>query len=505
MIDAAPSPSPTRNLPRWVWLLLLGASACLFAYTCYRAAYVAMTFDEVWSLNSYASAPWGQLLSFQPVSANNHIGNSVLMKLCLSAFGNSAFSLRLPNLIAHLFFLAYSIALARRFRQGVWVLLAFFLLNFHPFVLDFFSLARGYGLAMGMVMGALYHLYALRENAFSRHIISNVIFAGLSVLFNLSFLHFFVANACVLVLLIYSHSHAWNVNPRIAVLDMAKRLSPLLIVTIGLYLLLRAPVKALIAANELYYGGETGFWTDTVTSLAHAMLYKIDYWQHDLEILLQWGILSLVAMFLAFGVEWSEREHRLRASPGALAFLMLLVVAVTCTVQHFWVGSPFLIYRTALFLIPIYMLALVWLLRTVAKVAEFRKPVIALSVAIALALGLHSVRALNTTHCAEWICDADTKQMLQDLAADRGTTQPTTLGLSWQLRAVTKYYRMQMNWVTLAEPSNNGCQPGMDYYFVLGDGEGCKLPGDQLPFGKPQGCTMIKHYPISNTTLWRAN
>lgn len=500
------SPTSTRKLPHWVWGLLIGSSAALLLYSILRALRVPMTFDEVWSLNSYATASWGDILAGRPATANNHIGNSLLMKLCVQAFGDSPLSLRLPNLVAHGIFLIYTIQLARRFRQGIWVLLAFLLLNFHPFLLDFFSLARGYGLAMAMVMGALYHLFAFRENAFSRHIVWNVIYASLAVGFNFSFLHFFLADASAIALLILSHARAWDGQLRVALWTAAKRLTPLVIASVGLYIFMRGPVKGLLAANELYYGGHTGFWTDTVASLAHAVLYKIDYWRHDVDGLMTACLISLLLMFVAFAIELTERAGKLRESPGMVALWLLLCPAVTCTVQHYQLGSPFLIYRTAIFLLPIYMLALVWLLRTIAKVEETRKVIVAVSIVITLALASLNVVALNTTHTAEWISDADTPAMLRDLQADRaalGNTGPVQLGLSWPLRPVTNYYRTAMGLDDLAEATNKGCQPGMDYYFILKAGDGCKLPADQLPFGKPQGCTLLKTYPLSNTALWR--
>ncbi len=500
-----PSLSPTRPLPRWVWLLLLGSCAGLLAYSGYRAAFVSMTFDEIWSLNHYASAPWADIFAFKPVSANNHLGNTVLMKLALKAFSNAPFALRLPNLLAHVMYLAFSIALARRLRQGVWVLLAFFLLNFHPFLLDFFSLARGYGLALAMTMGSLYHLFAFRENAFSRHLVFNVVFAAMSVLFNFSFLHFFLADMAVLTMLIYSHARAWDGELRIALLTAVKRLAPILIACIGLYLFMRHPVRALVEAKELFYGGSTGFWSDTVFSLAHSVLYKMDYWRSDVDLLLKFCMLSLFGMFLAFSIELSERGTRLRESPGMLAFLLLIIPAIVGTVQHFEIGSLFLIYRTALFLLPIYMLGLVLLLRTCAKVPEFRRVVAGISVGIALLLGLHNARAMNLSHCAEWSFDADTEHMMLDLAADRagrGEAGAASIGVSWQMKPSTNYYRKFLQYDWLGEAKPNGCQPGMTYYFVM-DGDACNLPQDQLPFGEKQGCTLLQHYPVSKTSLWR--
>lgn len=502
------SPTPayqSKRLPAWVLGLILIAAAGLLTYTGTRAVLLSITFDEAWSRNSYATASIGDILWFRNPTANNHPGNSLLMKLSMAAFGDNAFAMRLPNLLAHLMYIAFSLALARRFRQAVWVLFAFLLLNFHPYLLDFFSLARGYGLAMAMVMGSLYHLYAFRENPFSRHLLWNVVFATLAVFFNFSFLHFFLANATVLLLLILSHARAWNGKLKTALWMAGGRILPLVVASLSLYAYMRGPVKALIQAKELYYGGATGFWTDTVFSLAHASLYKIDFWQYDAALLLDILLVVLVAMFATFAIDLTERKFILRESPGTLAFLLLCIPVVTTTLQHYWADSLFLIYRTGMFLLPVFMTAFVWMLRTIAKVPAFRMATVPIGITVAAACILINAIALNTTHTAEWPFDADTRHMMQDLEADyrkRHGSGTVTIGLSWEMRSGVNFYRRVNAADWLAEPDNKGCQPGKDYYFVLRDGEGCKLPDSLLPFGPAQGATLLKRYPISNTALW---
>lgn len=501
----APLSYQSKRLPLAVWCLVLAAAIGLLGYTTYRALTLSITFDEVWSHNVYATASWEDILRFHPPSANNHPGNSLLMKLSMHLLGDTTFSIRLPNLIAHGIYLVFSIALARRFRQPVWVLLAFFLLNFHPYLLDFFSLARGYGLAMAMVMAALYHLFAFRENAFSHHLAWNMGCAALSVVFNLSFLHFFLANGLVMTLLILSHARAWNGTLKTALIVTGGRLLPLIATSIGLYLYLRQPVKALVAHQQLYYGGSTGFWTDTVFSLAHATLYKVDFWKYDVALILDILIVLLCAMVVAFGIESAERKFSLRLSPGVMALLLLCIPALTTSLQHYWTGSLLLIYRTALFLVPVFMLAVVALLRTIAKLPELRFISITLGTMLTLGVAGINLKTLNFTHTAEWPFDADTQHMMRDLEADyilRHHGHQATIGLSWQLRSGLNYYLRENDFDWLQPPGKDGCQPGKDYYFVLNKGEGCHLPPKDLPFGAAQGCTLIQVYPISNTELW---
>jgi hypothetical protein len=502
------SPTPayqSKRLPGWVWALILLAASGLLFYTTYRATRLSITFDEAWSRNSYATATVGDILWFRDPTANNHPGNSLMMKASMAIFGDTTFALRLPNLLAHLLYIAFSIALARRFRQAVWVLFAFLLLNFHPYLLDFFSLARGYGLAMAMVMGSLYHLFAFRENPFSRHLLWNVVFAMLAVFFNFSFLHFFLANAVVLLLLILSHARAWNGNMKTAVFMAGGRILPLVVASVALYLYMRGPVRLLVETKQLYYGGASGFWTDTVFSLAHSTLYKIDFWEHDVAVLLKVVLVLLVTMFVTFAVDLSERKYSLRESPGAIAFFLLCIPVVTTTLQHYWTDSLFLIYRTAMFLLPVFMAALVWMLRTIAKVPAFRMATIPMGITVAGAVLLINGIALNATHTAEWPFDADTRNMMKVLQDDVGAhhrDRPVSIGVSWQLRSGVNYYRRVNDAGWLNEPDNKGCPSGKDYYYVLNHGEGCMLSDSLLPFGKQGGMVLIQDFPISNTELW---
>ena len=80
------------------------------------------------------------------------------MHFSASVFGDSPFALRLPNILAHglyLFFTAKIVLLHKR--NALINLSLFILLNAHPYLLDFFSLARGYGLAIASMTAGLFY------------------------------------------------------------------------------------------------------------------------------------------------------------------------------------------------------------------------------------------------------------------------------------------------------------------------------------------------------------
>ena len=495
-----------KKLPKWAWGLTAAMTLGLLLYTILRALNVPMTFDEIWSFRSYSSAPIKNILQFSYPTANNHPGNSLLMKLSSALFGSSPFALRIPNLLAHGLYIFFSFRLAQRLRSPFWILSLFFLLNFNPYLLDFFALARGYGLASAFTMGALYFLMAFREKPSLKYLIGNAALGGFAVFCNFSFLHFFLASGLGIALLIISHCDEWKIYGWAILLKMLVRISPIVIVSTLLFLYLRGPVAALIEAKELYYGGQTGFWTDTVSSIAHAWIYLIDYWRFDVSVLLKLLQAALIGMFAIFSIQMSRAPFDFRKSPGMIFFIMMLTVAATGTVQHFKADSPFIIYRTAIFLFPLFFLGFTFLAKNIAKIPGMR--VIGIGV-MTLGLGLtafNNAFSWNLHYACEWPFDADTPEMLHDLKSEAGPLPPgkiVKLGISWEMRPSINFYHDYLNLTWLQKVDNKGCQPGNDFYYVLGKGGGCKLKTGKLPFGTNQGLILVKRYPQSGGSLWK--
>lgn len=480
--------------------------AGLFLYSAIRSMVVAITFDEAWS-HLEMQHGWGDIFWCRPANSNNHVGNTLLMKACGTMFGEQPWALRLPNVLAHGLYLYWTMALARRLRQPVWVLLAFILLNFQPYVLDFFSLARGYGLAMAMVAGALNQLLAYRERPVPKHLFWNALLAALAVFFNFAFLHFFLANAALAFFFIVAQANAnasrWSAKVAFA----GKHLLPMVVTAAMLALYLRVPVRALVEAKEFYYGGTTGFWDDTVFTLGHALLYKVDYWPHDLWLLLKVVAFLLVGIGVTAFVTFVRHGFRLLDTPMAWFAVLLLVPALAMILQHKWLGSMYPIYRTALYLVPLFCLGVVYLLWEWARTGAGKVVAFIVAGCIFLPLCLHNAHSLNFHHTAEWLVDADTPEALHDMEKDFKATSeagPISMGCSWPLRSSINYYRMVWKWDWLLPVDTKGCPPGHRYYLIMGDGLECGLPEERMPFGKDGGVRKIGEYPVSGVSLWRA-
>jgi len=69
---------------------------------------MSITYDEAYSYLEFARRDFWVPPEFNYMAANNHLLNTWLMKISVSLFGLSEFSLRLPNLLFHLVYLFFS-------------------------------------------------------------------------------------------------------------------------------------------------------------------------------------------------------------------------------------------------------------------------------------------------------------------------------------------------------------------------------------------------------------
>ncbi|HYN06407.1 MAG TPA: hypothetical protein VES67_03360 [Vicinamibacterales bacterium] len=137
---------------------LLAAGACLLlgAFVVARAILVPFTYDEAASYLRYISRDVLSVFSFEV--ATNHFLNTFLTKLVSIAAGDSELALRVPSLIGYGAYLCFSILILRDIAHRPIAIAGFVLLNLNPYLLDYFALSRGYGLSLGLLMGAVFHL-----------------------------------------------------------------------------------------------------------------------------------------------------------------------------------------------------------------------------------------------------------------------------------------------------------------------------------------------------------
>ena len=118
-----------------------------------RAALQSITIDEADIYLVWVARPNP---SHWEAASNNHVLNSLLMRLTTGLFGVSAFSARMPALLGAAIYIAAAWALCRYLAPALVVQWPMFAaLVFNPFVFDHLVAARGYALALGFLMTAI--------------------------------------------------------------------------------------------------------------------------------------------------------------------------------------------------------------------------------------------------------------------------------------------------------------------------------------------------------------
>ena len=134
-------------------ILVIGTAVFAGLWAVVRARVQSVTIDEA---DTYLFWVARTTPAHWEAASNNHVLNSLLMRLCTSLFGASQFTIRLPALAGAGIYIAAAYGFCRLLtREARLQWLALVCLVFNPFVFDYLVAARGYSLAMAFLMAAL--------------------------------------------------------------------------------------------------------------------------------------------------------------------------------------------------------------------------------------------------------------------------------------------------------------------------------------------------------------
>jgi uncharacterized membrane protein len=333
---------------RVVRAFLILSSLALLAASIDRATW-PFGYDESQSFASFNGRP-GVL-----ATANHHLLNTVLMRLCSVLFGNSELALRLPNVLAHGLYLFSALSLVGRVRNPFLQVLGFVLLNLNLLVVEYFAVARGYGLALAFQLFSL--LLFVRACDYPAHRFRNLLLSlamgCLSVLSNWAWVYYHVPLVAVA---------AWFLATPDLRNELSRKHRRTMLVALpanGIFLVfVLTRLLRLRRDRELYFGGYHGFIGDTVQSLVRCSLAAT----MDAPAIVTTTaaiLVGSVALILPFAArQWVQYG---RPTLGRLSLLLTLAIALPL-VGHYLFGAVFPIERAALYYLPLYVLVLLYTL-----------------------------------------------------------------------------------------------------------------------------------------------
>lgn len=322
--NAPPSSTGLKSQRRWERMAYAVLAAAAFGQVVYAALRMPINIDEAFSFVHYAQE--GTFLPFRSFwYSNNHLLNSACGWVGYSIAGLHPLSLRWASVLA---FIPYAYA---AWRMGLhvrhvvvrWCLFSASL--WCPFLVDYFSLFRGYGPALAALLIALEALIAYASDRSIRHLWRALIGLLITNGFVLAFLPL-----CALAI-----AYA-------AVLAHRNRKHLRLVVFAGALPLCPAILYAVLSKRNglLDVGGTDGFIENTAGSLALFVFGASGAWvAHALVAV---GAIAVVAV----AIRWSR--SRSVSSPSAIIAALLVVESLVRIVAAHVISLNYASDRTAL-------------------------------------------------------------------------------------------------------------------------------------------------------------
>lgn len=444
---------------RWTLGLL---SAVLFTYALVRAHTVSFSYDEAYTFLRHVRTGMFYQQAYDQMGGNHHLLNVWGMWVSMKLFGSSELALRLPNLLAYVLYLYATARIALKARWIVMGVACFVLFNVHPYLIDFFSLARGYGLACGMMMMSLWQSWRFFEEDRSwQRLAVATAFASLAAMSHVIMINYLLAFSLAFLVLGLWHVRTTGIGP------WTKHL----VVLVGM----AAVGMAVILPNALglFQGGSLNFgcdsiWNCMVRTLGEKILYHVDYGELPLDIMgkalvMGGGWCVLVLLFAWWKNAWEQ----------LLPMLFGLLVLAAC-LMSFWLQQqlfdvPLPQTRTGLFLLPLTAFVVV-----AAFIRWPSRPIISVVVACWFCIPVlaHAQRCIGFVRSDEWLPSGEVRAALEIIEKDHmpfTETRPlVVIGAGFESDGSLDYYNQSRRWTWLEHARRDGRDsfPRSDYYLV---------------------------------------
>ena len=219
-----------------------------------KAVLMQVTCDEAYTVQTLAPQPVWDLISYKDSYTNNHILNTLLVKGLFSIFGMNHSLARVPNIAAFILYFYFIYRFSKKYISEDWVSLMFIVVMIcNPYLLDFFALARGYGLAIGLMMGSIYFAARYLLDGNSKSLPLSILMAILSVYAQFAMLHFYLGLNLLFVLFLLIHYFP-NKNIKPLLHGLGIQAAGLVVLISLIYL----PITAILKDNQIAYYGTRG-------------------------------------------------------------------------------------------------------------------------------------------------------------------------------------------------------------------------------------------------------
>ncbi len=396
----------------------------LFAYVVFRAILIDITHDESYSFYNVKHFWYAEALC----TGNTHWLNSLAIKGAVSLGFETLGAIRWLSILSAFVFFSLVFIWIRSAKE---LHLKFFILTiflFNPYILDYFSLARGYAPGLALQALSLFFFFRPNEKKEKYYLFLSLFFAGLSALANFSFIYFFMAFSWV-----YFFNRYFKFG--FAFLKSKYFYRDALYSLLILALVIRAFIFVTKCSNDIVGAGSPSF-KECFQVFSDGLIYlKFNVSPQILNTLsyLTFGI--IVASTVYGLVQYKKHNNRIYFFTSLILSIILGLIFINNIC--FKVVFPY--YRSAVFLFPTTAICFICFIKNVIK-NEKSKGFVFYSVSISLIINL--ILSLNFKYSLDFHINASLKESFDFVAK----FNPKKVGLSPELYGgFRNYYQMTMN------------------------------------------------------------
>ncbi|MFT5777082.1 MAG: hypothetical protein ACI837_000013 [Crocinitomicaceae bacterium] len=384
---------------RFERILVISLFILLWAYLIIRAFTVFFVHDEIVTKWSFM-VDWNPLPDQGFVDANNHFLLSFLGGLFMRIFNSDAMIvLRLAGLLAFPIYFWSIYGLRNLFTQKA---------NFYgmlvglvcvAFLIEYFGLARGYGLSFAFLMAALQQTTRYLQLNNKMALVGLLVAWILAVYANLTLIPF------ALIGVIIALSYTWMRGTR-------KWSIVILLAFIPISYLVNYSFE-LKALGKLYYGGNEGFFATTIHSIT-PYLWNVKHVVVDV-------LLTGVTILIGFVLLRTYSKTKNWFEPRTIFPLFFLLAVGNIFAQHWFLDINYPEDRTALYIVIFFVGALFFTLDSIWKHSWFA---IVYSLGTVILFCVH----FNFSHSTFYYGEHIDRKMVEMIPNEVKGTPPTTGG-----------------------------------------------------------------------------
>ena len=434
---------------------------------CYRAATQSITVDEAFTYERFVSQPL--LTSLTTFDAAHHVLHTFGCILFVRMFGEGIVPLRLTSLIFGFVYLWAVGRLSFLLFPSIWLrLLAAVLLSLNPYVFDFMSAARGYGMALALFAWAVLFLFQFADEvcatgqARAQTLRRLAILATLAVGANLTFAFPSVMLLAAVAVVVYLQTG----SVRSILVNMAAPAA----VTLCLF---AAPLAA--ARRDDFYVGLASlrdslhsFYTASFDQEWPMVGAESKIYEQIGRYLPYLLLLPGASVILATARWWNrDRQSPLRLVLGVSAITLAGSVLLVLS-GHLFLNMLYPYARTGLYVIFLCSLLILVANRLLIRSGQpWRAAGYASTAGVIVIAGLYGLE-LRTQWYGDWRFDAGTGGLMRSLSAvpRAPSSRPVHLGVSWAMQSTVEFYRKiyHLDWLEPVTREQPSCED--DYALV---------------------------------------